>query len=98
VHTHKGSIIIAGSDDAVLKSVAANRGAIGIVDLFSLTKDIKVLTVDGKLPVEQASPAEQVSEQQIVLYLEQSRASYGCENGHGAFSWRYFGMTITPTI
>jgi ABC-type phosphate transport system substrate-binding protein len=53
VHTHKGAIIIAGSDDAVLKFVAANRGAIGVVDLFSLTKDVKVLKVDGKLPVEQ---------------------------------------------
>ena len=26
--------------------------AIGIVDLFSITKDVKVLKIDGKLPVE----------------------------------------------
>jgi periplasmic binding family protein len=53
VQTHRGFIVVAGSDDAVLRFVAANRGAIGIVDLFSLTKDVKVLKVDGKLPVEQ---------------------------------------------
>jgi hypothetical protein len=53
VDTHKGSIMVAGSDDAVLKFVAANRGALGIVDLFSITKEVKVLKVDGKLPVEQ---------------------------------------------
>jgi ABC-type phosphate transport system substrate-binding protein len=53
MQTHRGAIIVAGSDDAVLKFVAANRGAIGIIDLFSLTKDVKVLKVDGKLPVEQ---------------------------------------------
>jgi hypothetical protein len=49
----RGSIIVAGSDDAVLKFVAANRGALGIVHLFSITKEVKVLKVDGKLPVEQ---------------------------------------------
>jgi hypothetical protein len=53
VQAHRGSIVVAGSDEAVLKFVGANRGAIGVVDLFSLTKDVKVLKVDGKLPVEQ---------------------------------------------
>jgi ABC-type phosphate transport system substrate-binding protein len=53
VQAHRGSIVVAGTDEAVLKFVGANRGAIGIVDLFSLTKDVKVLKVDGKLPVEQ---------------------------------------------
>jgi hypothetical protein len=45
-------MVIADSDDAVLKYVSATRGAIGIVDLFSITKDVKVLKIDGKLPVE----------------------------------------------
>jgi ABC-type phosphate transport system substrate-binding protein len=53
VQTHRGSVVVAGSDEAVLKFVATHRGAIGIVDLFSLTKDVKVLKVEGKLPVEQ---------------------------------------------
>ncbi|MGA8150276.1 MAG: hypothetical protein WB952_04950 [Terriglobales bacterium] len=52
-HAHSGAIVIADSDDAVLRFVSGTRGAIGIVDLYSLTKDVKVLKVDGKLPVEQ---------------------------------------------
>jgi ABC-type phosphate transport system substrate-binding protein len=53
IQAHKPSIVIAGSDDAVLRFVASNRGAIGIVDLYSLTKDVNVVKIDGKLPVEQ---------------------------------------------
>jgi hypothetical protein len=53
VQAHRRSIVIADSDDAVLKFVATNRGWVGIVDLFSLTKDVKVLKIEGKLPVEQ---------------------------------------------
>jgi ABC-type phosphate transport system substrate-binding protein len=53
VQAHKPAVVVADSDDAVLRFVAANRGAIGIVDLYSLTKDVKVIKVDGKLPVEQ---------------------------------------------
>ena len=53
VQAHRGAIVLAGSDDAVVKFVSTNRGAIGIVDLYSLTKDVKVLKIDGKLPVEQ---------------------------------------------
>ncbi len=50
IEAHRGSIVIADSDDAV---VSNNRGAIGIVDLYSLTTDVKVVEIDGKLPVEQ---------------------------------------------
>lgn len=53
IESHKPSIIVAGSDDAVLRFVSTNRGAIGIVDLYSLTKDVNVLKINGKLPVEQ---------------------------------------------
>jgi ABC-type phosphate transport system substrate-binding protein len=53
VRTHKDMITIADSDDAVIRFVATTRGAIGLVDLYSLTKDVSVLKVDGKLPVEQ---------------------------------------------
>jgi ABC-type phosphate transport system substrate-binding protein len=51
--THNDIITIADSDDAVIRFVATTRGAIGLVDLYSLTKDVSVLKVDGKLPVEQ---------------------------------------------
>jgi ABC-type phosphate transport system substrate-binding protein len=53
VQSHKGSIVVADSDEALIRFVSANRGAIGVVDLYSLTKDVRVLKVDGKLPVEQ---------------------------------------------
>jgi hypothetical protein len=53
IQAHKGSVLIADSDDAVLRFVATNRGAIGIIDLYSLTKDVNVVKIDGKLPVEQ---------------------------------------------
>lgn len=53
LHAHRHTIVVADSDDAVLRFVSTTKGAIGIVDLFSITKDVKVLKIDGKLPVEQ---------------------------------------------
>jgi ABC-type phosphate transport system substrate-binding protein len=53
VETNRGAIIVADSDDALIHFVSVNRGAIGVVDLYSLTKGVNVLKVDGKLPVEQ---------------------------------------------
>jgi ABC-type phosphate transport system substrate-binding protein len=53
IQAHKGSIVIADSDDAVIRFVSSNRGAIGVIDLYSLTKDVNVLKIDSKLPVEQ---------------------------------------------
>jgi ABC-type phosphate transport system substrate-binding protein len=53
IQTHRGEVMIADSDDAVIRFVSSTRGAIAIVDLYSLTKDVNVVKVDGKLPVEQ---------------------------------------------
>jgi ABC-type phosphate transport system substrate-binding protein len=53
IQSHKGSIVVAASDDAVIRFVSSNRGAMGVIDLYSLTKDVNVLRIDGKLPVEQ---------------------------------------------
>jgi ABC-type phosphate transport system substrate-binding protein len=53
IHTHAGIIVVADSDDAIQRFVANTRGAIGVVDLYSLTKDVRVVKIDGKLPVEQ---------------------------------------------
>lgn len=53
IQAHKESIIIAESDEAVLRYVSTNRGAIGVVDLYSLRTGVNVLKIDGKLPVEQ---------------------------------------------
>lgn len=53
IQSHKGSIVVADSDDAVIHFVSSNRGAVGVIDLYSLTKDVNVLKIDSKLPVEQ---------------------------------------------
>jgi ABC-type phosphate transport system substrate-binding protein len=53
VQAHKGAIVVADSDDAVIHFVSTTRGAVGVIDLYSLTKDVNVLKIDGKLPVEQ---------------------------------------------
>ena len=50
MQSHPGLIVIANSDDAILRFVSTTRGAIGIVDLYSLTKDVNVVKIDGKLP------------------------------------------------
>ena len=50
IQAHSGQIVVAESDEAVLRMVSSTRGAIGIVDLYSLTKDVNVVKIDGKLP------------------------------------------------
>lgn len=46
-------IAILDSDEAVLKAVAENPGSIGIINVYSISSAVKVLKVDGKLPLEQ---------------------------------------------
>jgi ABC-type phosphate transport system substrate-binding protein len=53
IQTHREAIVIADSDDAVLRFVSTSPGALGVVDLYSLTKNVNVVKIDGKLPVEQ---------------------------------------------
>jgi ABC-type phosphate transport system substrate-binding protein len=53
IQAHRDAIMVADSDDAVLRFVSTSSGAIGVVDLYSLTPDVNVLKIDGKLPVEQ---------------------------------------------
>ena len=50
---HKASIVVMGADDMVLKAVAQQPGALGVVNVYSLNSSVKVLKVDGKLPLEQ---------------------------------------------
>ena len=49
---HKTSILVVNSEQEVLKSVSTIPGAIGLVDVYSLTSGVNVLKVDGKLPLE----------------------------------------------
>jgi ABC-type phosphate transport system substrate-binding protein len=52
IASHPGTIVTVDSNETMLKAVAAMPGAIGLVDVFHITQDVKVLKVDGKLPVE----------------------------------------------
>jgi len=47
------TVVFLGSDDQVLQAVSATPGAIGVVNVFSISSAVKVLKVDGKLPLEQ---------------------------------------------
>lgn len=50
--SHHGEVIVVSSDELVLKAVRTNPGAIGVVNVYSITSGVKVLKVDGKLPLE----------------------------------------------
>ena len=48
----KGSVIFVGSDDLLVTTVAATPGAVGFVDVYSITSAVGVLKIDGKSPLE----------------------------------------------
>lgn len=50
---HKAEIQVVGSDEIVLTMVNENPGAIGIVNVYSINSQVKVLKVEEKLPMEQ---------------------------------------------
>lgn len=49
---HKADIQVVSSDEVVLTMVDSNPGAIGIVNVYSINSRVKVLKLDGKLPME----------------------------------------------
>jgi hypothetical protein len=46
------AIIVVDSDEAVVGKVQSTIGAVGLVDVYSITGGVKVLKVAGKLPLE----------------------------------------------
>lgn len=46
------AFILVSSDEAVLKKVEATPGAVGLVDVYSITGGIRVVRVAGKLPLQ----------------------------------------------
>jgi ABC-type phosphate transport system substrate-binding protein len=50
---HKDLVVYADSDVDLLKVVQTVPGAIGLVDVHSINDKVKVLKVDGKLPLEE---------------------------------------------
>ena len=43
-------VIYEGSDQDVVKAVAGNPGAIGVIDVYNITGDVKVVKIDEKQP------------------------------------------------
>lgn len=54
--SHKNSFVTVESDEALLQLVESTPGAIGLVDVYSITSKVHILKVDGKLPLEQGYP------------------------------------------
>jgi len=52
VISHKGFIVVASSDEDLLHIVESTRGALGLVDVYSITHGVKVLKIDDLLPLE----------------------------------------------
>jgi len=46
------AIIVATSDEDIIRKVESTPGAIGLVNVYSITGAVKVLKVGGKLPLE----------------------------------------------
>lgn len=53
VEAHKADIQIVASDEIALTMVDNNPAAVGIVNVYSINSQVKVLKVDEKLPMEQ---------------------------------------------
>lgn len=52
IETHHGCIVSVDSNEAMLKAVETIPGAIGVIDVFRINQAVKVLKIEGKLPVE----------------------------------------------
>ena len=50
--SHKDSILFVDTDADVLKEVQAEPGSVGFVEVHSIDNSVKVVHVDGKLPME----------------------------------------------
>jgi len=46
------AIIVVDSDQSLVQTVETTAGAVGLVDVYSITGGINVLRVSGKLPLE----------------------------------------------
>lgn len=49
---HKDVIMVVDSNQAMLLTVQSIPGAVGVIDVFLINQKVKVLKIDGKLPVE----------------------------------------------
>jgi len=50
------AIILGGSDEEVIRKVESMPGAVGLVDVYSITGAVSVVKIGGKLPLESGYP------------------------------------------
>jgi ABC-type phosphate transport system substrate-binding protein len=50
--TNHPAIVVVDSDEALVKKVESTPGAIGLVDVYSITGGVTVVRIAGKLPLE----------------------------------------------
>ena len=50
---HRGAVILVDSEAALLRAVETMPGAVGLIDVYSITSKVNVMKVDGRLPLEQ---------------------------------------------
>jgi hypothetical protein len=50
------AIVLVNSDKALVEAVGSTPGAVGLVDVYSITSGITVLRVESKLPLEAGYP------------------------------------------
>jgi ABC-type phosphate transport system substrate-binding protein len=54
--TNRPAILVADSDQEVIRRVQSAPGAVGLVDVYSITGAVKVVKIGGKLPLEPGYP------------------------------------------
>ena len=54
--TNHPAIIVVDSEKALVEAVESTPGAVGLVDVYSITGGITVLRIEGKLPLEAGYP------------------------------------------
>lgn len=54
--TNHPAIVVVDSDDVLVQRVESTTGAVGLVDVYSITGGVKVVKVAGKLPLEPGYP------------------------------------------
>lgn len=50
--TFHPAILVATSDEELLTKVASTKGAVGVVDVYSINSSVAVVKIGGKLPLE----------------------------------------------
>jgi periplasmic binding family protein len=55
-HVNRAAIVVVNTDDALVKKVESTPGAVGLVDVYSITSGVAVIKIGGKLPLEPGYP------------------------------------------